>query len=135
VFPQSSVSQTAHGDDTSTARPGSQNTATVTPAANNLSVPAVTTGNLEASGTGMQKLLDTMKSLGMSTSGLSINYSEEFVGYPGGGYTNKQINVTSNGKTERFSADLTDRNPLVTAYEMQKYFGIAANPAAAGVAR
>lgn len=74
----------------------------------------------------MQKLLDTMTALGMSTSGLNITYSEDFIGYPGGGYMNKMINVTAGGKTEHFSADLTDRNPLVTAYELQSYFGVAA---------
>lgn len=72
----------------------------------------------------MQKLLDTMTSLGMSTSGLKITYSEDFVGYPGGGYMNKMINVTAGGKTEHFSAELTDRNPMVTAYELQSYFGV-----------
>ena len=78
----------------------------------------------------MQKLLDTLSSLGMSTSGLNISYSEDFVGYPGGGYMNKQINVTSGGKTEHFSADLTDKSPSVTAYEMQRYFGV--KPSVAG---
>lgn len=73
----------------------------------------------------MQKLLDTMASLGMSTSGLNITYSEDFIGYPGGGYMNKMINVTAGGKTEHFSADLTDKNPFVTAYELQSYFGVA----------
>ena len=72
----------------------------------------------------MQKLLDTMALLGMNRSGLSITYSEDFIGYPGGGYMNKMINVTAGGKTEHFSAELTDRNPLVTAYELQSYFGV-----------
>jgi hypothetical protein len=80
----------------------------------------------------MQKLLDTLSALGMSTSGLNISYSEEAVGYPGGSYMNRQISVTSGGKTEQFSADLTERNPLVTAYEMQRYFGVAANAGSAG---
>lgn len=75
----------------------------------------------------MQRLLDTMASLGMNTSGLHISYSEDVVGYPGGSYVNRLINVTSGGKTEHFSADLTAKNPLVTAYELQRYFGVAAN--------
>ena len=80
---------------------------------------------------GLQKLLDTMNALGMSTSGLNINYTEEEVGYPGGTYTNRLINVTSDGKTEHFSSELTAKNPLVTAYELQKYFHVVANPSGA----
>ena len=124
-LPQAATPRTVRGEETTNTLRGSQNP--VTPAvatANSTSVPAATTGRLEASGTGMQKLLDTMASLGMSTSGLNITYSEDFIGYPGGGYMNKQINVTAGGKTERFSADLTDRNPFVTAYELQSYFGV-----------
>ena len=79
----------------------------------------------------MKKLLDTLAALGMSTAGLNISYSEAAVGYPGGSYMNRQISVTSGGKTEQFSAELTERNPLVTAYEMQRYFGVTPN---AGVA-
>jgi hypothetical protein len=75
----------------------------------------------------MQRLLDAMSALGMSRSGLSISYSEEAVGYPGGSYMNRQIKVTSGGRTEQFSAELTERNPMVTAYEMQRYLGIPAN--------
>ena len=124
-LPQAATPRTVRGQETTNTVRGSQNP--VTPAvatANSTSVSATTTGNLEASGTGMQKLLDTMASLGMSTSGLNITYSEDFIGYPGGGYMNRQINVTAGGKTERFSADLTDRNPFVTAYELQSYFGV-----------
>lgn len=77
----------------------------------------------------MQKLLDAMAALGMNPAGLNINYTEEYVAYPGGAYMNKQINVTNGGKTERFSADLTEKNPLVTAYEMQRYLGV---PSVAG---
>lgn len=73
---------------------------------------------------GMKKLMETLSALGISTAGLDINYTEEAVAYPGGQYVNKLINVTSNGKTEHFSAELTAKNPLVTAYEMQSYFGI-----------
>jgi hypothetical protein len=89
-----------------------------------------------AVGTGMQKLLDTLSALGMSTAGLNISYNEEAVGYPGGSYMNRQISITSGDKTEQFSAELTEKNPLVTAYEMQRYFGVAPNAgAASGVVR
>lgn len=73
---------------------------------------------------GVDKLLDAMKTLGMSTSGLDISYSEDYVGYPGGSYVNRMINITSGGKTQQFSADLTEKNALVTAYEMQRYLGV-----------
>ena len=123
------------GSDTSTGRAGSQKTATVVPAAQNSTgvshaveplIPPPTPGP-----PGMQKLLATLSALGMSTAGLNISYNEEAVGYPGGSYMNRQISVTSGGKTEQFSADLTEKNPLVTAYEMQRYFGVVPNAAAA----
>lgn len=76
----------------------------------------------------MQKLIDTLNALGMATSGLNISYSEENVGYPGGSYLNRTINVSSGGKTEKFSGDLTEKNPLVTAYEIQRYFNVASVP-------
>jgi len=117
------------GSDLSLGRAGSQNPVTLAPTAETL-----TSGNRSAvtappapSGAGMQKLLDTLSALGMSTTGLNISYSEEAVGYPGGSYMNRQISVTSGGRTEQFSAELTERNPLVTAYEMQRYFGVAPN--------
>ncbi|MBI2688697.1 MAG: hypothetical protein HYX27_20540 [Acidobacteria bacterium] len=118
LFSPSSVTKSTRADDTSATRGSSQKTATVDNPA-----PHPAAGQIEASG--MQKLLDTMSALGMSTSGMSISYSEEVVGYPGGSYTNKLINVTSGGKTEHFSAELTSKNPFVTAYEMQRYFGAA----------
>lgn len=127
---------TASRVDTSTGVRGGQNPVTSNvPTANSTSVSANTSGNLEASGVGMQKLLDTMKQLGMSTSGLNISYSEDFIGYPGGGYMNKSINVTANGKTERFNAELTDRNPMVTANELQIYFGVTPTASASGTTR
>lgn len=60
----------------------------------------------------------------MNPSLLNVSYSEETVGYPGGSYVNKQIKVQSGDKTENFCADLTAKNPYVTAYEMQRYFGV-----------
>lgn len=75
----------------------------------------------------IRKLLDTLTTLGMSADGLQISYSEDEVGYPGGSYVDRQIRVTSSGKTEQFSAELTDKNPLVTAYEIQRYFGVKPN--------
>jgi hypothetical protein len=119
------------GSDTVPGRAGSSNSATSVPAVNNSSLapsPAPATAiDTPSARNGMQRLMDTMSALGMSTSGLNISYSEEAVGYPGGSYMNRLINVTSGGKTEHFSAELTARNPMVTAYELQRYFGVTPN--------
>ena len=122
------------GSALSTGRNSSQNPVTLAPAAENLSAApgAASPPVPSVAGTGMQKLLDALASLGMSTAGLNISYSEDAVGYPGGSYMNRQIKVTSGGKTEQFSAELTERNPLVTAYEMQRYLGVASNAGGAG---
>jgi hypothetical protein len=72
---------------------------------------------------GLTRLRATLQALGINTAGLHITYSEDTVGYPCGSYVNRLITVSNGGKTESFSADLTERNPLVTAYEMQRYFG------------
>jgi len=45
-----------------------------------------------------------------------LTYREEYIGFPGGGYTNRQIGA--NG--EWFCADLTDRNPYVTEAEIRR---------------
>jgi len=124
VFPQSTVTRTSRGEDTSPARPQSQKTVSSPAAVENSSPQPAAAGYVENRGPGVEKLLETMKALGMSTSGLSITYSEEAVGYPGGSYMNKQITVSSGGLTEQFSADLTEKSPMVTAYELQRYFGV-----------
>lgn len=80
-----------------------------------------------AAAAGMDRLASAMASLGMNAAGLDMKYSEELVWYPGGSYVNRLITVTSGSRTERFSADLTARNPLVTAYEIQKYLGVPGN--------
>lgn len=116
--PAHASGRTSRGEDFSPGRSGSQENATP-PAAAEIPPPA-------ASASGVQRLAEAMSALGMSTAGLDISYSEEFVGYPGGAYWNKLITVTSGGKTEQFSAELTQKNPLVTAYELQQYFGVAA---------
>ena len=118
------------GSGLSAGRTGSPKPVTLAPAAEipstvNRPADPTTLAPPAASGAGMQKLLDTLRALGMSTAGLTISYNEEAVGYPGGSYMNRLITVTSGGKTEQFSAELTERNPLVTAYEMQRYFGVA----------
>lgn len=77
-----------------------------------------------AAAPGMERLASAMASLGMNPSGLDIKYSEELVWYPGGSYVNRLITVTSGSRSERFSAELTARNPMVTAYEIQKYLSV-----------
>jgi hypothetical protein len=97
--------------------------------------PPAPTPSVSAPHPGMTKLNDALHSLGISTAGLDIRYEEEHVGYPGGSYINRNIVVSSGGKTERFSADLTERNPLVTAAELQKYFNVSATLIPGGVMR
>lgn len=116
--PAHANSRANRGEDFACGRAGSQEIATA-PATAEISSPA-------ASSAGMQRLAEAMSALGMSTAGLDISYAEEVVSYPGGAYLNKLITVKSGDKTERFSADLTQKKPLITAYELQKYFGVAA---------
>lgn len=123
-LPQSATGTTRRSSDVGTSRGDSPQSANnLLPAAKS-SPPSVQ----QAPGVGVQKLLDTLSALGMSTAGVNINYTEDVVGYPGGSYVNRQINITGpNGNRESFSGDLTDKNPLITAYEMQRYFGIRPN--------
>jgi len=67
-------------------------------------------------------LLTAMDAKGVPVEGLDISYAEEFVGFPGGGYTNRFIVVTGGGMTQRFCAELTLKNPFVTATEIARYF-------------
>lgn len=52
----------------------------------------------------------------------TLFYRGDTVGYPGGSYPDNQIIMKCNGRTEAFSAELTDRNPLVTATEIYSRF-------------
>lgn len=126
AFPSIAEAGMGRATDTTSARANSSKIVTGTSTDEKLPVQAqaATAVKLEASGAGMQKLLDTMNTLGLATSGLNISYSEEVIGYPGGSYTNKFIQVSSGGKTEKFSGDLTEKNPFVTAYEIQRYFNV-----------
>lgn len=74
---------------------------------------------------GLKKLTETLASLGIGTAGVDLQYHEELVSHPGGSYLNRTISVTGNGITENFSADLVERSPVLAAFEMQKYFGLA----------
>lgn len=80
-----------------------------------------------AAASGMERLSSALSALGMNAAGLDIKYSEELVWYPGGSYVNRLITVTSGSRSESFSADLTARNPYVTAHEIQKYLGVPGN--------
>ena len=125
-FQETLATPVGRGADVAPGRPASQNTAIPSAVVNNSPVPTPPPFPVPppaATTNGVQKLVDTMKALGMSTAGLNISYSEETVGYPGGSYVNRMINVTSNGRTEQFSADLTEKNPLVAAYDVQRYLG------------
>ncbi len=63
-----------------------------------------------------------MSEQGISDAGLDIRYEEEHVGYPGGSYINRNIVVSGYGKTERYDAVMTARNPELTACEIRQVF-------------
>jgi hypothetical protein len=50
---------------------------------------------------------------------IPMEYREEYVGYPGGGYMNRQILVGS----EKYCADMTNHNPYVTANDIKGRIG------------
>ena len=61
------------------------------------------------------KLREELAQLGIAA---TLEYREEYVSYPypGGGYTNKLIVVGG----DQYDADLTEKNPLVTALEIKR---------------
>jgi hypothetical protein len=59
------------------------------------------------------KLREALAQLGIAA---TLEYREEYIGFPGGGYTNKLIVVGG----EQYDADLTEKNPLVTALEIKR---------------
>lgn len=74
---------------------------------------------------GMTALRSALSAMGLQTSGLQIEYTEEAVGYPGGSYMNRLISVRSPGGTwENYDAEMTLRNPQITAGEMKAKFGL-----------
>ena len=74
---------------------------------------------------GMTALRSALSAMGLQTSGLQIEYTEEAVGYPGGSYMNRLISVRSPGGTwENYDAEMTLRNPQITAGEMKTKFGL-----------
>ena len=62
----------------------------------------------------LPKLQEALTDIGLGH--IPFTYEETFIGYPGGGYWNRQILAAG----ENFSADLTDKNPYVTAYEIAR---------------
>ena len=73
----------------------------------------------------MTALRSALTAMGLQTSGLQIEYTEEAVGYPGGSYMNRLISVRSPGGTwESYDAEMTLRNPRITAGEMKIKFGL-----------
>ena len=61
----------------------------------------------------IHKLREELAQLGIAA---TLEYREEYIGFPGGGYTNRQIVVGS----DQYDADLTEKNPLVTALEIKR---------------
>jgi hypothetical protein len=71
----------------------------------------------------MTALRNVLTQMGLQVSGLQMDYNEEQVGYPGGSYMNRLITVrTADGRYENFDAELTQRNPQITANEMMSTF-------------
>jgi hypothetical protein len=60
----------------------------------------------------MPKLRAVLVEMGLRD--IPTEYREEYVGYPGGGYMNRQILVGP----EKYCADLTNHNPYVTALDI-----------------
>ena len=74
---------------------------------------------------GITALRSTLAAMGLQTSGLQIEYTQEAVGFPGGSYMNRLISVRSPGGTwENYDAEMTLRNPQITASEMRTKFGL-----------
>ncbi len=60
----------------------------------------------------LPKLLSVLAEMGLRD--IPMEYREEYIGYPGGGYTNRSIYAAG----ERYCADLTEKNPIVTAIDI-----------------
>ncbi len=74
---------------------------------------------------GMTALRSTLAAMGLQSSGLQMEYTEEAVSYPGGSYMNRLISVRSpSGAWENYDAEMTLRNPQITAGEMKTKFGL-----------
>lgn len=136
-FPAIAEEASGRVSESSSARSVSPKTVTPSATAGNLPVQ-VQPGTAQKSavlGVGMQKLIDALNTLGMANPGLTLNYREEVVRYPGGSYTNRLIEATSGGKTQMFSGDLTEQSPFVTAYEIQRYLNVVPSNSGNGSTR
>ena len=73
-------------------------------------------------------LMGALQAYGIDTEGLTFEYEETTVGYPGGSYKARSICVSTPPFLERFDAPLTAKNPYVTANEIATRFGRKRNP-------
>lgn len=65
----------------------------------------------------LPKLRAALSELGLND--VPMEYAEECIGYPGGEYINRMIRVAG----QRYCADLTDKNPRVTAIDIERRIG------------
>jgi hypothetical protein len=71
--------------------------------------------------TPVESLAAALKDLGYDPSKFKMDMREEFVQYPGGGYTHRYTRVElPNGLSENFSTDLMAQYPSVTANELKR---------------
>jgi len=64
-------------------------------------------------------LTGRMTAAGLDPASLPLTYNEQYVWFPGGGYTNRTISMTTpDGRTDTYDAELTLISPDVTVSEM-----------------
>lgn len=67
---------------------------------------------------------------GMSIAGCNFSYNDELVWSPWGGYRNPQVQVTdANGRHYTFNAELSLKNPQITARELHEMMNTPVKPA------
>ena len=79
---------------------------------------------LPASQQAINALSEILSGYGVNPASLGLSYSEQVVAGPGGAYTNNSITAhLPSGKSQDFSAELTFKNPKVTAVEILAMLG------------
>ena len=79
---------------------------------------------LPASQQAINAVSEILSGYGVNPASLGLSYSEQVVAGPGGAYTNNSITAhLPSGKSQDFSAELTFKNPKVTAVEILAMLG------------
>ena len=90
--------------------------------------PATTTApaaSLTPTQSAMNILASALQAAGISPQWLNMSAHDDYVTYPGGGYTNHQISLTANGHDTNIDANLMMMNPNVAVTEIKRLFTIA----------